>query len=335
MQYYFSVIAVLLTAFSVTATPTSTVILRHHGAMTMYEPESLSDAFNDAVDGDTLLLSKGTFPSFTLDKCITVRGEGQETHINGDIKINLKDSVLTNTALEGLHFGNVDSYGDYFDRDITINNSSVNLAIRQCRFSTITFTELSKSRGHDNVCIDRCHVSGYFKFGASVRSMIVKNCYIHELWPTAETKKPVSFINCNIALSYYNWHSYISDFRGSFINCIVGGGSNQEPLRHVSIFNTLLAKYPVENTSCMTDHVYIENSEVFLENYYPIRPCKYSDEQLIEKGYIGNDGTQVGYTGGATPFTLKLNVPEVESSILLYDPSTRTLNIDITLTPSR
>lgn len=322
-------------AFLAEANPVATVLVRHHGKTTQFPADSISSAFNLAEDGDTLLLSKGTFPGFTLTKRITVRGDGQLTHVAGNINISLSDSLLSQTALEGLHVGGINSgASDVYDSDITVSSATVNLAIRQCRFSTISFSSLSNGRGHENVRIDRCHVSGDFRFRDNVRSMEVNNCYINQFYPENESSRNVSFVNCNICYTYYNWHSYISDFRGSFVNCILGGGSSQKPLQHIALIYTLMEDYPVQTSTCLTDHNYVVGGKLFNENYYPVHPCVYSDDELVEKGYLGNDGTCVGYTGGSTPFSLELAVPRVSDASVRFDNDSRVLNVEISVSPS-
>ena len=75
------------------ALPTSSVLLQHKGNVVVYPLDSLNAALRDAVDDDTLFLSKGGYPSFTIDKKITVRGAGQETVVAGTITVAIPDSV--------------------------------------------------------------------------------------------------------------------------------------------------------------------------------------------------------------------------------------------------
>ena len=54
-----------------------TAALHHQGKVTIYGSDKLSTAMNDAVAGDTLYLSEGSFPNaLTITKAIRVIGVG-------------------------------------------------------------------------------------------------------------------------------------------------------------------------------------------------------------------------------------------------------------------
>ena len=58
----FSVFSLLCMGMSCYALPTSSVLLQHKGNVVVFPLDSLNAALRDAVDGDTLFLSKGVYP---------------------------------------------------------------------------------------------------------------------------------------------------------------------------------------------------------------------------------------------------------------------------------
>lgn len=326
-RIYLFLLACLAVHLAGFALPNSSVLLQHKGNVTVYLLEEFQKALDDAVDGDTLFLSKGTYPGFTIDKKITVRGAGQETIVNSGIIISIPDTVtLTSTLLEGLFVGYVYDY-DRSASPITVKKSVNGLKIKQCHFGGISFT----GKFYD-VLIDRCFCASNFEFPNNdknaVKSMIVKNSIINAAYPTDVTTKDIAFVNCNIRQFYYYWHSYASDFRGSLINCILSGGSSQNTLQSVTLINTLLNEYVISNTT-YGENYYKETDSKLIDDY--TLKCKYTDEQLLEKGYIGNDGTVVGCNGGSTPYTLTLAVPAVTASDVKLDVEQRKLNVNLTI----
>ncbi len=335
-RYFLLIISAMMFSIAGYSLPNASVLLQHKGNVIVYHMDSLQAALRDAVDGDTLFLSEGKYSDITINKKITLRGEGSKTIVKS-IRIEIPDTVtLTSTLLEGLNICASDG-----QRNIVVAKSVNGLTIKQCYFESIDFYGIFR-----DVLIDRCLCNGSFKFPNkeknSVKSMIVKNTRISELYPLDITTKDISFINCDIKRFYYFWHSYASDFRGSLINCIVGDGSTQTPLQYCTLINTLLDDFPIRNTA-NDQNCYIIKIGDFDElfEYYGIAGdsgmgissfrCIYSDEELLEKGYIGNDGTIVGSNGGTTPYTLDLAVPYVKASDIKLDSERRVLNVKLTI----
>lgn len=326
-----SIFSLLCIGMACYALPTSSVLLQHQGNVVVYPLDSLNAALRDAADGDTLFLSKGVYPGFTIDKKITVRGAGQKT-IAEEVTIAIPDSAtLTQTVLEGINVGGMTG-----QRAVLVTSQVSGLKIKQCYFDRIDF---SGGAYHD-VLIDRCMCLHYFNLPSNVKSMIVKNSRIGEVHNTEKTSTQISFINCNIRSWYYYWHSYLSDFKGSFINCILGAGSAQTPLICTVINTFINANVPLQGDefsgfegSAYAENIYkeegvnnvIKNNSAFIE-------CIYSDDELMEKGYVGNDGTVIGTGGGMTPYTLELAVPKVQSSDIKLDNENRKLNVNLILT---
>lgn len=69
MKKFLLSLAALFTVSAVAvALPNSTILFQHRGNVVHYPLDSLNAALRDAVDGDTLFLSKGTYSGFTVNK---------------------------------------------------------------------------------------------------------------------------------------------------------------------------------------------------------------------------------------------------------------------------
>ena len=318
---------ILLSTFSLlclgmvcNALPTSSVLLQHKGNVVVYPLDSLNAALRDAVDDDTLFLSKGIFPGFTIDKKITVRGAGQETITNGQVLIAIPDSVtLTSTLLEGIRFqGSTNSNG------INVIKPVNNLKLKQCYVESLT----CESVMHD-VNIDRCYVSNELNIGNYVKSMKAVNSRIYRVRLASDSSKDITFINCNI-LSF----SEFENFNGTLLNSITGYGrtGSYVSLTSCSIINSLICTYRLSiDTTCYQENCWTDDSDTKLVSDSWLG-CKYSDDELIEKGYAGNNGSVIGSNGGTYPYTLELVVPKVQSSDLKLDNENRKLNVNLILT---
>ena len=57
----------------------------------------------------------------------------------------------------------------------------------------------------------------------------------------------------------------------------------------------------------------------------------WTDDQLSSAGYLGTDGTVVGITGGAVPFTLASSVLRITDHNIEVDNEQRKLKVTLTL----
>lgn len=97
-----------------------------------------------------------------------------------------------------------------------------------------------------------------------------------------------------------------------------------------TLINTMFGPYVVHTSTYQENCYKLTNNAVKDNTQAPT--CIYSDEELMEKGYIGNDGTVIGCNGGATPYTLVPAVPVVTESDVKLDAEKRELNVKLTLT---
>lgn len=325
MRRLISILAAVFTMCAAAfALPTSSILLQHEGNVTVIPADSLSVALDKAVDGDTILLSKGSFPGFTIDKQITVRGEGQETVVNGDIIVAIPGNPrLSQTLIEGLKVDNINF-------NLPVNG----IRVRQCSFIGLETNDTNETEFYDDILIDRCCTAtgyvSYINFSSNCRNVkVVNSSILRALYSGEKLKNSIVFVNCNIRSPYEDG--------GAYVNCIIGyysrySGNREETHRfyNATFQNTLLTSYKtsIDTETCQVINSWVDDDRELLLSYYA---CKYSTEELEQKGYIGNDGTVVGNNGGAAPYTLTLAVPTVEESDIKLDAEKRVLNVNVKL----
>lgn len=308
------------------ALPTSSVLLQHKGDVVVYHLDSLNAALRDAVDGDTLFLSKGNYSSFTIDKKITVRGAGEETVVAGTITVAIPDSVMLNaTVLEGIKMKD-------YNGDIVVTMPVSGFKIKQCAFFNLKLDAVM-----EDIVIDRCLCNNSITltsmaetYVTKVKSMLVTQSKIRDFSFDGVTTNEITITNC-LTKGFRNGFN----FRGTVMNSIVGWPGNVNyTYESCSFINSLLCTYRLTiGASCYTENCWTSDDQYLVKNPSGTNFwCMYSSDELQENGYIGNDGTIVGCYGGMHPLTLTLSVPKVLSSDVKIDNENRLLNVKLTLT---
>ena len=305
-------------------------ILSHNGSLTQYDINSWTDALTDAVDGDTIYFTTGTFPGdITITKKIALIGSGvcesqawyystselqealggsgtpsdNSTNFTGVVNIELDDSpTLTATMLEGINISN----------NVRINKTVKNLKIKRCQISTLgtNVDEVSdESAKPDSLTLESCYITTLM--AGNLVDPLIYNCYFtnDHLY-----SQPLNFTNCSI--------DYTTSSVGcNYINCLL--------FQELSYgINTFL------NCIDCEDHSDIGSTYTNCWTYYSgdgTRPWYWSKDYLSENEYIGNDGNVVGPLGGTAPFTFIPSQPYVSSSSVAYDASSKILNVNITV----
>lgn len=300
-------VCLLATITAAQAASTQKCLLQHQGTVKLFDADNITGAMSAAADGDTLYLTAGEFPGFTISKKITVRGAGTATKITGDVTVNIAGTpTLTQTLLEGVNL-------DSSKKNVVLSSSMKGVKIKQC-----SMYKLLTNANNSDVIIDRCSISYELCFSDSyIKSMTVLNSYIGNLGDSySSTKNIINFINCNIRFDSP------SRIAGTFVNCSItrySTSSSSQPLANCSFVNCLF------NWDASS---YFASSTTAQQCYYDAT-CDWNAATFESLGYMGNDGRVVGYMGGATPYTLDLAVPKVTESQISLDPKTRVLNVNI------
>ena len=305
MKKILSLMVCLLATFTaVQAASTQKCLLQHLGTVKLFDADNIAGAMSAATDGDTLYLTAGEFPGFTISKKITVRGAGTSTKITGDVTINIAGTpTLTQTLLEG-----VDLYSS--SKNVVLSSAMKGVKIKQC-----SMYKLLTNASNSDVIIDRCHIGDELRFSDNyIKSMTVLNSVIRIGYNYRSEKNIINFINCDIIV-YYPYQ-----IAGTFVNCSITRKYNSsDSIKNCSFVNCLF-KWDASS--------YFASSTTSQQCYFDAT-CDWDAATFESLGYMGNDGRVVGLMGGATPYTLELAVPKVTESQISLDPETRVLNVNI------
>ncbi len=318
----------------------SAVVLLHNGNATTYEANQINDAMEAAQDGDVVMLSEGTYPTFTIKKKITVKGTGELTIVRDDINIDIPNTpILIDNLLEFM----------YISGKVTIKSPLKGLRIKQCNLGNLDFS----ANTYDSY-IDRGHVRNYLVANKTYnetitvdgQSQTIVSPYIKGLTVTN------SFIQCVVGLSQYHYNEprlisqnttfincqiqNLGQCGGTVINSIINGATYPGDSGHsyIGIVDNTIFVNSYYNT-ILQGHNYIGegNFSHFNNCYTGEEVLDYTTADLASLGYLGNDGTIIGPLGGNTPYTLEPAVPTVTESSMKVDTDKQQLQVTLTVSP--
>jgi len=141
----------------------------------------IQDAIDNASDGDTVFVYKGTYSVFTADKQLTIIGESREETkvIANEIQLKHSDIKLTNFSLIGNNTG-------FLENVLLVRGNNINIS-----YCTLTPSDTrSPANGIEigwckYINISNCDILGFSYWAITLRD--VKKCYI---------------VNCTIKDSY-------------------------------------------------------------------------------------------------------------------------------------
>lgn len=302
-------------------------LLLHNGQGKSFDADQLQQAVNEAVASDTIYLSEGTFDSneaLSIGKKITILGAGDACRIRGNVNIVVEDAtVIGCLTISGIHIT-----GDLF-----VEKDFRGLIISKCWIGGQFYAlgNLYDAR------LDRCYIN-HFRPSKYTKSVLCFSCIIYEIWDvlsagtgTSSKGTEITFMNCNIGKIDSSY--LMQDV--TFINCISMYSFTSSYLKFNTHIYSLYAGTPTSNNGDVVQNCYgdskltvtrtnNDNFPLFNLNNIAITP-----ELLIEKGYVGNDGTAVGAYGGTTPYSLTPDGISIKESVLRVDPETRKLNVTL------
>ena len=307
-KFIFILITIITICINANADSGAKCLLQHKGSVQFFDGDKIEAAIKAATDGDTLFLSEGLYPGFTINKKITVRGAGQESKIAGYVKINISNNpTLTQTILEWVNL-------------VETNNIAIETPMKKLKIKQCTFYSLNANTNIENALIDRCHINGSIN---GFKSVNIVNSKIHI---AGYENSGQEYLNCNIMGIKYV---------GKYTNCIIQdcyATGNYIPIIK-SFFKNCLFKDDsiLSNLSSSSSAINCwYNSSIYIKrNTFN---CSLGKYELEEKGFIGTDGTVVGIEGGSAPFTLEPSVPKVTNSTVAYDAVNKLLKVNLTVT---
>ena len=287
-----------------------TVMLHRGGEVKTYMYYQVQNAVDDAVDGDTIFLSEGTFQPFNVNKRILVRGAGYGTMIEGSCVIDISGTAkLTMPVLDALSFNG----------DVQVENAYEQFTLRKCSMTNLIFN-VEEGKEFYDVKIDRCYIDNRLNLPNDVKEFNAFNSRIQVLYPH-DYKGHATFEHCNIY---------------EICDTIQGGVFNSCAIKYCTKLKGAASKKNLIGcvlNSCVYGDISTNNC-----NYIN---CEYIstswDTWDGDTGFNASshksalDGTKIGAYGGQHPYNRYPEVPGVTKHQISIDAATRTMTVTLTV----
>lgn len=282
-----------------------TAVLQHGDEMSVYYgAQAFVNALNNAVDGDDITLSAGTFKSADIYKAVSIHGAGyvideennrRITVLDGDFTIDLPDEEVS-CLLEGI-------YTSYSVRILNTNG----LTINACSLYEIIFGKGASSHYYtDNCLISSSRIFSINYFYTTVQNLCLYNDIIVRLYP--------NHAGCTLHMDH----------------CVVTETANNDSNGGLVYghFTNSIIMYPTKNPQCSAyNNIVIGKEFKTLDQDKNILVSLEEANALFESSKLGNDAdyrtmdfklkngdNSVGIYGGASPFTDVPGNPQILSS---------------------
>ena len=332
-RIFLSLITAVVSSLGIFAQTDLVATLSHGSTISTFSgTDALSEAYEAAEDGDIITLSPGVFQAVDIEKAITLRGAGMipseyngyiSTQIGGDLNVKVPSEATSITTIEGIHFLNVMNVEGNNLTPISFSKSKfekevsawgVDMNVYSCLFASILVASNNRAAVLRNTTINcfnsvivDAFSSGYILSNSTpyVAKIVASNCILG-CSPNSSSAKPY----CN------------------FINCIICGTGQLSSLceAHMciginlatpskNIFENII---DTSNSMVVNDKGLGDYSLVFktLTRLNVAIDSNYELTEAAAATYLGEDGTQVGIYGGATPYDPTPTNPLMKKFIL-------------------
>lgn len=308
----FMMLCLAILGIQVSKAQQSIIALHHEGNVTIFSGSKTQEAMDASVKGDTLYLSEGTFAGWDVTHGIVVLGSGERTVMSGNITITGNDEKKD---LGGYVFSGLNLLHDF-----VVNDSVNGLKISQCQMNNFT---VNADMFLDSGEIIMSFIGGNMDLGGAEYGLDVLSSKINIIRGHGQRLGSVNFNHCNI-------NSIEADLTMRvFQNCIIKmccGGTYQHCL---FTGNNNISKNGWAGES--DDFVQATKINCFKGSFTfdDDLNCSLSNDDLIAEGYLGDDGSIVGITGGEIPYTLELATPHIVDHKLDVDNVNRKLTVTL------
>ena len=313
---------VATSATSVFAQSNLVATLIHNGTVkAYYSGSALVQAYNAAANGDTIMLSAGTFQSVNIQKSLTIVGSGMHTDtiknifptkLAGDFSIGTGNinGHLSNVKLEGLYHNGRINMG--IGRSETLQNCS----FHKCRFREVkdyTPSYSSDYPTHRGTVFSNCIIAYDATFDSQKQSNIsFINSVVHNPDVKDGTVPSMEFVNC---ILIYNWENTTLSQVGNsnFTNCLIITDKSRGNLPVYANANKCVSNYNcfgniTDNTNSVVSG-YADLFKTYTGTYTDWETFELTDAAKAK--YLGTDGTEVGIYGGFYPFSPETTMPKI------------------------
>ena len=315
-KFLLSVVGLLFAATSFAQNSLVASLTSGENTTYYYGVDALKQAVADAVSGDVINLSGGSFNATNISKGITLRGAGIDsevpTYIVGDIDITIPEEDTNRFMMEGIRCG-----------VIGINGTFANPYFLKCQFNGVGNWG---SESVKNIMFCNCKITGYFNpRGYNAYNMI--NCFINNT--TQDEYATVTATNCIFA-EPTGFHVYRYE-RCQFFNCLIvsldgrGGysdssGETRWLPTNSQAHNCYMVNFPeFDIFGKLAVRIGCPAYSLSYPTIFKTYNGTYSDEETFEltetakTTYLGTDGTEVGLYGGLLPYNSTPSYPLIST----------------------
>lgn len=296
-----------------------------HGTTTTsyYGETAFSQAYNSAVNGDVITLTGGNFAAITIEKAITVRGNGVKNDANnGTLKtviegltINYPSNANNIIKIESVEISNLSIAGNSEKDHILILKSVIGaVSFGKCTAnflqSYIGYLNYIGNGNSCNIYVSNCLTGSlHSQYGSKASVFEMEHCNIRGEIGIDNVAYKNSIILCTNGSYLIRGNSTCSYCVGAYIY-----DSNK------NIFDVLSDYSTCTNVGdCLTT--------IFEDGSSYGATCDYRLSETAASTYLGDDGTQVGAYGGDTPFDLTPTNPRIKKFSVSTTNNNNTLNV--------
>lgn len=327
-------ITILLTFVVSLACHGQIVTLQHNGKVVdTFSGDNktcLAKAFEHAEDGDTLFLSKGDyFNTPTIDKSIAIIGVGAsecflwQKDKSGSNSLTIapsSDSAISQVTIEGVTIGNLDL------------EKNVNFSIKKANIEYISARDVEGNI--EKATFESCKISRTICTYNGVKYLTFRNCEIAACYYISSNTTLPKFINCDIikleGSTYYGGSKILC------VNCIIGEVEHEKgPMisEETILINTLYQKstdFDLSKKCLMQDCYATENG--LITDKESTKKLAITEEELRQNNYLGTDGTVIGKSGGARPFSQDMHLPTITKNNYVMDKNKKKVSLNVSVT---
>lgn len=290
-----------------------TVMLHHNGQAKYYMYYQIQNAVDDAVAGDTIYLSEGTFQPFNVNKRIMVRGAGSTTLIEGDCEINISGTAkLTMPVLDAMCFSG----------SVTVKRAYKQFTLRKCKMQNLIWDENNEFW---DAKVEQCYFTNRLNLPNNVKEFNAFNSKIQVLYPHDYTQGQATFEHCNI-VEICDTISGTTFNSCSLVKCTKFTSAKSKTNIIACILNSCCLYYWNEYSLSWSNCVL---TNCVKANYND--SVDFPGYDSYKKYYSDLDGTYIGAYGGQHPFTQWPEVPGVTQYKMSIDSATKTMKVKLTV----
>lgn len=324
MKKFFASLALLVatSAMSLFAQSNLVATLIHEGTVkAYYSGSAFVQAYNAAANGDTIMLSSGTFQAVNISKSLTIVGSGMHTDslknifptkLAGDFGIGVGDQgPLSNVKMEGIYHNGTISMG------IGWYETLQNCSFHKCRFRVVSdlLMGTAYSPTHRNTVFSNCIITYDATFCSQRQSNIsFINSVVHNADVAGGTTPSMEFVNCVYIHNWKDSNNILEEVGNSnFTNCLIITDRDKGNLPIYANANRCVSNYNcfgniTDNTNAVVSG-YTDLFKTYTGTYSDWETFELTDTAKTK--YLGIDGTEVGIYGGYYPFSPETTMPKI------------------------